>query len=365
MKPGVTREIASALRRRWVAAVVALAGGAMAPVIACDIFHSTDLPTLCTDASSAPGCAEGGVPPFDAGSPFTKDPPTALANAKTTCAWLSACETPMGQNQTGLCLANAILAFDQTTNPNREPRGDARAFWQCAFAAAKKRSCGALHACILDPKNNCGDVSIISCVGGARANCETKGELPNVESCAALGHACGALNGNVDGICTGVQQRACAQSGCNGSQLSVCDDAGLDHGLDCASVGTGTCVASPVLTCAPVSVGTCTQSSGVWCDGGVAIACPTGAPEWVDCARIAGSGGCVDMPEAGAPLTPSDACRQPQANAACTQDKCNGDALSACVRGRVVPVDCTAEGLGACGPITTRSDGLINTCTKK
>jgi hypothetical protein len=362
----------STRRTRAMLAAGALLGGAIVPAVACDIFHSTDLPTLCGDASNAPGCSADAKADalVDAGVyPFTKDPQTALANAKSTCAWLAACETPMGQNQTGTCIANAVLAYDATTNPNRTPQGAARLFWQCAFDAAKLQSCDAMKSCALPAGVSKCSVSAGAFVGcaasnganaAARVDCETNDTLPNVELCAAVGKTCGAVGNNSDALCYGPKGRACQQTGCSGPYLSVCDDAGFDQGVDCASVGARACVGSPVLTCKPEGVGSCTPSTDVWCDGGIATACPAGIPETVNCATLAG--GCVDIPDASWGTAPSVACQQPSG---CGADQCNGASLEACVRGKVVVVSCAAEGLGPCQGVMTRSDGSRAACSKK
>jgi len=199
---------------------------------------------------------------------------------------------------------------------------------------------------------------------GSRVNCEAANPSPNVEPCQAYGQLCTASGSNNDGLCGGAKLRACSTTGCQGTNLVLCDDAGVDHGLDCASFGAGTCAAS-ALTCAPESAGTCTPSPGIWCDGGVATACLTGAPEAVDCSRVAGLNNCIDTPEAGVGAAPSSACRTfspPE----CTADKCSDTStLAACVRGHKVSITCASEGLVGCASVMTRSDGPRDTCVTK
>jgi hypothetical protein len=328
----------------------------------CDIFHSTDFPTKCSDA----GCSEGGN---DAGvTPFTTDSTKALDYAKQTCAWLAACEGPLGENETGKCIANAILAYDQATNPNRQPKAAAREYWQCLFDKASTRSCASVWTCTPpSQRETCPPAPLVGCFPsqGARIDCRSPGEFAQRESCASSGQTCAAQNGNVNALCAGPQGQSCGgdsgiPSGCSGTTLSVCDDAGVDRGRDCSSVGAGACVTVfDAGACKPESTGTCTPSLTVTCDGGFASGCQAGIPESVNCKNI--SGGCA---EGFYPPTdpPSSACVN--LTPTCSDDTCSGTSVLACVRGRSVAVDCIALGLKGCTTIPTTPDGPRPACGK-
>lgn len=317
----------------------------------CDIFHSTDFVPACEG-----GCGDG---PIDSGvTPFTTDTAQALSNAKQTCAWLAACEGPLGGNETGKCIANTILAFDQTTNPNRQPKGAARTYWQCLFNASAAHSCSAIQACNPAMLGSCPPNPFVGCFGGptARIDCRVEKEIPIRENCGMYGQAC------ANGICAGIQAQSCVSSGCFGTNAKNCSDAGIDIGRDCASVGNGTCAdLFDAAVCTPEAMGTCNPSLTVTCDdGGVAHGCQAGIPESVDCKKI--SGGCAEGLY-GPSEPPSNACVN--LTPSCSDDLCTGGAILACVRGRQVAVDCATLGLKPCGTsIPTTPDGPRPACGK-
>jgi hypothetical protein len=353
------------LRQRLLLACAISSLSLAVGIFAC---HDTEnLPTLCTENPARPDCQDASA---DAGAdvtPFTADSTRALENAKVTCAWIAACETPFGDNETGRCLANAILAFDQTTNANRKPKGDAQDFWRCAFAAATAKSCAQIESCafggLVAP---CGGGPFVGCAGrgDTRVICDKAGSGEPVERCAAYGKSCGALDpqiGQHDALCTGPQGRMCQTSGCMGAKLSACDDAGTDLGQDCALVGAGACVPDAG-ACMPESSEPCTPTADISCDdAGVAYGCATGLREKVDCTKISGPGGCTPVLNAPGWMPPSAACKQA---AGCGADQCNGTSLNACVRGRFVAVDCAKLGLGACTSVMTTTDGTRYACAK-
>lgn len=336
--------------------------GALAAIVvctaACDIFHSTDFPTQCPDG----GCVESGA---DAGIvPFTTDSAKALEYSKTTCAWLAACESPLGNNQAGVCLTNAILAYDRTTNPNRTPKGAAKTYWQCIFDAAVQQSCAAMQACVF-PGTAVGCAgSFVGCSAlgvPTRIDCRstTAGAAP-AENCVASGQTCVAKTGNFGALCTGSQGQSCAATGCTGTSVSICSDAGVDLGQDCALVGAGSCV--PMFdagACAPESSGACSPTQWVTCDAGVAQGCAAGVPERVDCKALAG--GCAEGIY-DTHLPPSAACVKLAPD--CTFDKCSGSSVAACVRGKSIVLDCASLGLKPCANVTTTPDGPQPACGK-
>jgi hypothetical protein len=357
-----------------VAGVVA---AACASAVACvDLFHGTSGPQgICEKDASDPRCAPDAGDAGDAGPPDLCAPEAGVAQdlATQACAWLAACEHPIGQNKTGACMVNAILAYDCKANPNRKPKGKALAFWQCMENA---KSCAAVGKCAFPDgvPQGCTSGGFIGCSQSqynldTRVDCVVASDAGSEgENCAAYGQTCDSLDrdaSNNSALCINPvgQGRSCAGPGCfQGRYLSVCNDAGVDIGYDCASFGAGTCAvsgASPA--CAPEATGTCTATNDVTCTSGnvTAQGCVTHVPETVDCTPISGPGTCVPI-EAGAPGTvPSDACRV--VDGGCTDDTCSGAQLSACVRGRTVTIDCTKLGLKTCNPIQTE-EGLVAAC---
>jgi hypothetical protein len=359
--------------RARVAAAAALAAGLASAVACVDLFHSTDdAHGICELDASDPRCDAGG----DAAPPDLCAPEAGVAQQRAVhaCAWLAACDHPIGKNKTGQCIVNAVLAYDCDANPSRKPLGTAKAFWQCMQNA---NSCDDVGKCVFPQgvPNGCKAGGFLGCSQSAydldtRIDCVQPTDAgAQGENCAAYGQTCDSLDrdaSNHDAICVNSngQGRSCTGSGCvQGRWLSFCDDAGVDVGYDCADFGAGACTpsgASPA--CKPAGTVVCAATNDVVCTSGNVRAqgCVTGVQESVDCTPISGPGTCVPI-EAGAPGTvPSDACRV--ADGGCTDDTCSGAALAACVRGRVVPIDCTSLGLRTCNPVATE-EGAIAACT--
>jgi hypothetical protein len=353
--------------------VLVAIGLAFASAIACvDLFHSTNATSLCEIDANAPGCSgDGGAPDVAPPDLCAGDSGVASSRALHACAWLSACEHPVGQNATGLCMANAILAYDCQANPNRKPKGKALAFWQCLLGIA---SCSDVAKCVMPDGvvPGCSAGGFIGCSQGAsnpstRFDCvQPTDAAPAAENCQMRGQTCDSLDrdaSNHAALCVGPLARACTtSSGCAaGGKLSLCDDAGIDRGYDCADFGAAQCDpsgASPA--CAPETTGTCAGSNDINCTSGniKAQGCVTSAPEAVDCTPLSGPGTCNPI-EAGSPGTiPSSAC---WVDGGCITDACDGGTLVACIRGRSLAVDCTALGLKTCNPIQTE-EGNVASC---
>jgi len=115
-----------------------------AALVACvDLFHSTsDVLTACQRDAQAPGCTlEAGV---DAGTDFCAwSDEVARQNAAHACAWLGACESPLGRNAFGSCMFEALLAYDCAANPDHRAKGKAHALWDRLWQA---NSCEAVNA---------------------------------------------------------------------------------------------------------------------------------------------------------------------------------------------------------------------------
>ena len=348
------------LRRRHRAPLaVALGAGLFACV---DLFHSTNFETACDIDAAACSVGDDSSALSDAGpTAFPAnfcawDPETARANAQRACAWLGACAGPIGDDAFGPCFVRAMLAYDCAANPNRPlaPGTPVHDFWDRLWRAA---SCsdvrGALFAsnvipaCVVSPSayENCffDSGTLISC----RADDGGPPSTAGVESCWALGKTCASIGSSV--ACAG-SSTACsgddAGTWCSGTQLHDCEpDAGpFDQGSDCASFGE-TCVAGSPSACA-ANGESCPPSAQLRCNGDVAIGCPSGFSEQVDCAAILGTTGSCNADAAGRPWDVARACTVD--GEPCPPDSCTGTLLASCARGAALNVDCTAVGFASC-----------------
>lgn len=337
--------------------------------VACaDLFHDTDSPNLCDLDASAPGCGDAGTEICAA------DHATAEKRALHACAWLAACENPVGKNATGECVAEALQAYDCVANPNRRPKLAAKTFW---IALATVKTCTDVDMAVL-PKGvgNCGGAGYIGCslAGGnetSRLQCAADGQRYFGENCILQGKTCDSLpkaadgGGNNAALCLGDMRRACTLSGCNGAHLAACDDAGLDRGLDCSQFGVGSCVpngAQPA--CKPEGDLACAATADIKCtSGGVAESCASGYKESVDCTYISGPApdNCVPIPNPPLGTPAAAACRR---SAGCSVDTCSAGKLVACVAGRGVTIDCSADGLKPCNDALSTLEGTRAACTK-
>jgi hypothetical protein len=382
--------------RRRVLVLLAVGSATFgAGLVACiDLFHSTgDVLTACQLDAQTPGCGneasvEAGV---DAGTDFCAwSADVARRNATHACAWLGACESPLGRNAFGSCMFEALLAYDCAANHDHPVKGTTHDLWDCLWQAG---SCGAVSACVFPQgPQRCGGGPFVTCAtqGGVppnadvRVECAADGAPPNGENCALWGQTCGGdLSVGVCGGSAGEPAIACTTQSCNDSTLHVCDDAGRDIGIDCASNGAQECNGFPTPTnsawvaCVPESdAGKCTPSLSTLCDGGIASSCRAGVPETLDCQTLlqnvrachAGSlwppydwtspcfvGSDDDGGDGGA----DDAGEAPDASA-CSSDSCSGMTLTGCYRGATFPLDCGAVGLGACHMVTTEQGTTMN-----
>src|SRR5579859_2135295 len=121
--------------RAPTAIAIAMSAFTMGPLlIACfDLFHSTDdvLP-LCLLDAGAPGC-QGSLDAAADATPAADfcawDRETARGHARHACAWLGACQSPLGRNAFGECMVQALLAYDCAANPHHRSKGEARRLW--------------------------------------------------------------------------------------------------------------------------------------------------------------------------------------------------------------------------------------------
>jgi hypothetical protein len=154
-------------------------------------------------------------------------------------------------------------------------------------------------------------------------------------------------------------------SGCfNNTEIHWCTDAG-DLGINCASFGTQRCSGFPetdaslwVACVAETEAGAeagaetrCAPDASATCVGGVAMSCPSGVFESLDCAVVLRSQSAC----AAGPLVPpfdwTAACALNPPS--CVADSCDDRTLNGCGRGQVFSTDCADAGLGPCTTLAT------------
>lgn len=352
-------------------AIVVAAVCVGAGLVACfDLFHSTtDILTACQIDAQTPGCGDAEPEAAaEAGVDFCAwSSPTPRNTALRVCAWLGACETPMGRNALGPCMLEALLAYDCAANPNHPVRGKTYDLWACLASA---QSCAAIDACVFPVgPQSCKETFDYTSCGTAtgptgdnddvRVECNDGG-VAHGENCALWGQTC-ETNGAV-GVCAAGRGDAglpCSRKECVGSALHWCVDGG-DIGMDCADNGAGSCGGFPStalswLACLPSSdAGSCAPDVSAQCASGIASSCPAGVPESVDCDEL------LQAPDAcvPGPLSPpfdwTSACRvDVRPDSGPCVESCGGSIVNGCVRGAPVAVDCTSVGLGPCQMVTT------------
>jgi hypothetical protein len=356
----------------WVAAAVAGGAAMAAGVVACfDLFHSTrDLLTECMIDAKTPDCmadvnAASYPAAMDAGEQDFCDWPSPVArlHAGHACAWLSACETPMGRNAFGSCLFDALLAYDCAANPNHRVKGKAHTLWDCLWRVA---SCPEVAQCVFPngPPAVCmSSLDYTACgvtaADGATTNIDVRIECgvdgaAHGENCALWGQICASDGGAHR--CTGAGGLGCGSRGCFGPALAWCTTNRTDVGIDCESNGAQDCGAFPIASdahwaaCAPESdAGTCVPDLAASCVGGTAFSCRAGIPEQINCKSLLESDAACDPGSLSAPFDWTGPCTASAPE--CDADECtDGGNLSGCVRGATVaePVHCRDAGLGAC-----------------
>jgi hypothetical protein len=357
----------SARARRLAITVGSL--GFVALGVACvDLFHSTDFDTLCTKSPDAPACgANDGAAAdvvdgdIDAGPAhpnfcaWTSE--EARTQAARACAWLGACERPLGESLFGACVVHAQLAFDCALNPSLRPRLAIDAFWACL---ATVKTCGDVDRCIFPA----GVQECIAVPSGSSTACGTAGNsgvrlectgpagrAHGIEPCALSGQTC-SPNGPSLASCSGVLGFACTTTNgaCSGTSAIDCQPSGVrnvDQGIDCSGYGAGKCAlgeAGPA--CTPTKTATtCLEDTPPVCDGALVRTCLAGEDVRIDCAKL-------DLPcdvTGVSTADPTAGCIKRGAGACTASDICpTPTTLRSCGRGARYDVDCTAAGLGKC-----------------
>jgi len=353
--------------------LVSCASGAT--LAACfDLFHSTDdVLTACQIDSAAAGCG------LDAGLELCA--PTARAarqQAEHACAWLGACDTPLGGDAFGPCMIEGLMAFDCTANPSHRFKGKAADLWACLGTV---RSCADVDGCLFPGgREPCGSGQYTACgspSSGRASNADVRfecqdGGLVGGENCALRGQTCSS--GASGALCSGYGAGACpvTGSGCYGtSSIHWCTDGG-DVGIDCSSFGTQRCSGFPTVdsgvqwvACVPeVDAGpaaTCAPDASATCAGGVALSCPTGFVESLDCTALLGSPAACAASPLAPPFDWTSACTL-ESSPRCASDSCDAAVLTGCGRGAAFTVDCASQGLGAC-QLRTTDDGARAACS--
>jgi hypothetical protein len=369
----------AATKRAIAFAVVAI--GVVAFAACTDLFHSTDdVLTACDLNPASPGCPAGAP---DAGAATEAEAATPVdfcswtsATAEQTaahaCAWLGACQTPLGGNAFGACMFQAMLAYDCAANPNHLAKGETYRLWACL---ASVQTCDDVSRCVLpNGAVTCMGSDYVACVeapgssspqSAFRIECTDAGY--HGENCALWGETCNpTTSGGTCGVGGG---SGCADgrapSACTGSVLACSNG---ETAFDCAGNGSQACAALPVgaasgFACVPDDAGAgaeCTPDAMATCTGGVASTCPTGVPETVHCGALLGVGdtnaACASGPlNGGFDWTSPCVLTPPE----CTADACGdggpgpSSTLVGCVRGAAAVLDCAAEGLGPCRLVPT------------
>jgi hypothetical protein len=359
------------MRRRTfgTSAVASLVTGAA--LLACvDLFHGTDFDTLCSVSPDAAEClpdAALDVPDAvaaDVGADSARPHPDfcswssneARTQALRACAWLGACEGPLGESTFGPCVVHAQLAFNCTATPTLRPRGAVDAFWACLATAS---SCTEVDACVFPggvvPCNEISAGSSSACGENTneavRVECSgPAGRAVGVEPCVMTGRTCSAENSSI-ATCSGMKGFACTTTECSGGSAVDCTIAGqvtFDRGVDCAGHGGGACVSTvDTPACAPgEGAGTCTTTATPVCEDAVATSCVAGKETRVNCAAVKLP---CDVTQPVPAYDLSAACVDRGAGACNVPDTCaSGSVLQSCGRGATFTVDCATLGLGKC-----------------
>jgi hypothetical protein len=366
---------------------IALGAGALAIgtcLVACfDLFHSTsDIVTACALDAQGPGCSDAVAPVADAGTDAANDfcawqPVEARSHAEHACAWLGACESPLGRNAFGDCMIQALLAYDCTIAPAHPVAGKAHALWDCLW---RVQSCGDVDACVFPggPRGCASPEDYVSCAnvdgvepanGDVRMECVDGGgdggSLPNGhgENCALWGQTCAGPTGSARCAGSTTGSFGCAPGSlleCKNGAVHGCAEAGAsvteDVGIDCTSYGDGRCNGYP--TSSPQWVaceasgdgGACTPGLAVTCANGYATSCPAGVEERINCEALLSADGCNPSP-----LSPSFDWTSPcqVAGSTCTEECSDAGDVVGCARGATFTLHCAAEKLGACRMVTT------------
>lgn len=354
--------------RRRRALLLVCCGITITAVACVDLFHGTDFETLCMSRPNDPACGADssvGADAADAADTSRARPDFcgwSAAEARTqalrACAWLGACEGPLGESAFGPCVVRALLAFDCIATPSLRPAGQVDAFWACL---AVVRSCGDVDRCVFPGGvQPCSEVpgggsgaacGTLAANAGARLRCAgPAGRAAGVEPCTMLGKTCITESSSLASCAGELGFDSCSTNICAGKAAVDCQPAGvrtLDRGVSCAGVGAGQCIQSygGAPSCVPgPAAPACADEAAPTCDGSNVTTCVGGKRTRVDCSRL---GLPCDVTTAPS-FDLTAACIDRMGT--CTEgDKCvDAQRLRSCGRGIAFDVDCTSVGLGPC-----------------
>lgn len=370
------------MRNRHV--LVAAAFGFVVLGIACvDLFHGTEFETLCSHSPNDPQCGgDAGTMgdvvadrAVDARRPhpdFCKwDKATARAQALRACAWLGACEGPLGESVFGPCVVRAQLAYDCAANLTLRPAGETDELWSCLSTVS---TCGDVDQCVFPGGlQECaavpsGSLTACSMLPGNRAvrfRCANPvaGRAIGIEPCAMLGQACSPEPGTPGSAasCSGSLGFTCTTTTCDGTSAVDCNLAGgvgtFDRGVNCASyaksgcvlteAGAPACIPGPgARVCAEDAPPKCLTNPTTGALTGVVASCVGGYEVAVNCTQL---GLPCDDSVAIPSYDPAAACIRRVPPDVCTaQDGCVAGRLESCGRGLLQTIDCASVGLKEC-----------------
>ena len=372
-------------RRGRIAALGAVAATALAGVAACvDLFHSTDVATLCGVDAAACASDTGAAPDVDVPDSAKSAPPIELCasssaeargRAEHACGYLGACLGTMERENFGACMTRALAAYDCSFNPSLRPRGANELLWDCL---SKADSCDAVSLCVFGtpaPGCNAKDGVYSACnlvrddagsleAGTVVVECTNSTVAVGMTPCALAGRTCVKVDGSKS-VCAGGRGVSCTVGPrCDGTFAVQCKSAGgidADEGANCALFGDGRCAVDDAgAACAPVEQApSCTTTAKVVCDdAGVARSCVGGKTVTLNCPAV--GQGCN---AAGVvPVDPIGACKNLDAGTACAdgEDDCVDGTLVSCAHGTRFALSCaTVPGLGAC----TKANGRRAACS--
>jgi len=357
------------VRRAFVVAVAVLA-----PLACVDLFHSTDFAdnTAKTDAATQDAATDveagpSGPKPLVDFCAWT--PEEARAHATRACAWLGACEGPVGESVFGQCMLHALWAYDCSFNPTMRPLGRTRAMWSCL---SDTKSCAEVDACVFpDAPSKCNAVasgSFTACGGDLLLECgrREEGRATAVDPCPLVGRACTTKDPST-ALCSGVKKDCSLGIECSGTAAVDCRNENallVDHGVDCAAFGAGSCAGDDAgVGCVPSEdAGACDDAGTIalaCTDAGVVTSCVGGRALAIDCTKLGLP--CDVTTKAIAPYEPLAACAERlDAGRCASADDCTGTTLHSCAQGASFTVDCASVGLGTCEKVST---GALARCT--
>lgn len=339
---GGLRVLTTTRRRR-----LSLSAAALALVACVDIFHSTDdFRSRCEETPAA--CQpDAMVPIFRPSSPCALSPSEAKLQAERTCAWLGACESPIGSQQFSACVTRALRVFNCSIEPGQLAKGKTLDIWSCLTTVT---DCDDVRRCLIGDRTevclesstylNCSRTS-----PGVRIGCRDK--LIAFEDCAAWGQTCVAHEGRNDAECGGSTSESACTEGCiGGIALRACVSNGAstrDEGFDCSLRGDGRCENGG---CTGPGVA-CSEGASVTCTYDEASLCFAGHQQTIQCGALGMK--CQEGALARA-WDPASAC---VGQSACTGDRCSGATLTSCSSAVERSVNCAAVSLGNCEIVTT------------